>query len=54
MIFPNTITKNIITGVIAPHGITDLIHAKQENLLPELYTINIFTTLGILILFQKL
>ena len=47
MIFPNTITKNIITGIIAPHGITDLIHAKQEKLLPELYTINIFTTLGI-------
>ena len=46
MLLPNPMIKNIITGIIAPHGITDLVHAKQNNLLPELYTINIVSVLG--------
>ena len=32
--------KYAINGIIAPHGITDIIHAQQKNLLPHLFTIN--------------
>lgn len=46
MLIPNPIVKKIITGIIAPHGITDIVHAKQNNLLPQLYTINILSLLG--------
>ena len=35
------VVKKMIHGIIAPHGMTDLIHAQQNNLLKELYTINL-------------
>lgn len=46
MLITNPITRTIITGIIAPHGITDLVHAKENKLLPELYTMNIVSVLG--------
>jgi hypothetical protein len=46
MIFPNTFVKHVIASVIAPHGITDIVHAKQNKLLPQLCTINICSILG--------
>lgn len=46
MLIPNPIVKNIITGIIGPHGITDIVHAKQNKLLPQLYTINIVSVLA--------
>tara|TARA_B100000900_G_scaffold415337_1_gene444862 strand:- start:400 stop:948 length:549 start_codon:yes stop_codon:yes gene_type:complete len=46
MIFPNTFVKKVIASIIAPHGVTDLVHAKQNKLLPQLYTINICSVLG--------
>ena len=46
MLITNPLIKNVITGIIAPHGVTDLVHAKQNKLLPELYTINICSVLG--------
>jgi hypothetical protein len=41
MILTKPIIKNIINGVIAPHGMTDLIHAQQHQLVPQLLKINI-------------
>lgn len=46
MLIPDPITRTIITGIIAPHGVTDLVHARENKLLPELYTINIVSVLG--------
>ena len=46
MIFPSTFVKQVIASIIAPHGVTDLVHAKQNKLLPQLYTINICSVLG--------
>ena len=34
------IYKNILTTVIAPHGITDMIHAVQYNITSELFALN--------------
>ena len=34
------IKKKILTNIIAPHGITDLIHASQNDNIPELLSIN--------------
>ncbi len=34
------IYKNIISTIIAPHGITDIIHAKENNNLKELFFLN--------------
>ena len=34
------IYKNILTTVIAPHGITDMIHAVQYNITSELLALN--------------
>lgn len=47
MILPNNlaIIKYSINGLIAPHGITDVIHAKQHNLIPQLIKINTITIL---------
>lgn len=42
--------KYLINGIIAPHGITDIIHAQQNNLLPQLFTINGITILSSIIL----
>lgn len=46
MILPSKsiLYKYINSGLIAPHGMTDLVHAKQYNLTPELYKINLLTT----------
>ena len=45
MLFHNlVIYKNIISGIIAPHGITDLFHARQNNRMKELLSINIACT----------
>lgn len=45
MLLPTLIHQNLIkyspTWVIAPHGITDFIHAKKYELLPALYKINL-------------
>ncbi len=46
MLLNNPITRGIVTGIIAPHGVTDLVHAKKYQLLPELYSINICSVLG--------
>lgn len=35
-----SLLKCAVNGIIAPHGITDLIHAQQNNLLPQIFTIN--------------
>lgn len=43
MILQNSIVNKIINGVIAPHGMTDLIHAQQNNYLGELYKINLLS-----------
>jgi len=46
MLIPATIAKNVVLGVISPHGSTDLIHANQNGLVPKLMQIqavNIFT-----------
>lgn len=41
MIFPiYHIKQKILTSVIAPHGITDLLHAVQSNNTQELFTMN--------------
>lgn len=34
------IKKKIISAIVAPHGITDLIHCVQNNKAPELFFIN--------------
>lgn len=47
MLIPAPIVKNIVLGIISPHGSTDLIHAYQNGLVPELMqiqAINIFAT----------
>ena len=46
MLLTNPIIRGIVTGIIAPHGITDLVHAKKYQLLPELYGINICSVLA--------
>ena len=40
MILQPLLIKQLITTVIAPHGMTDLIHAKLYNTTDTLYTIN--------------
>ena len=42
----NVILRRAITGLIAPHGMTDLIHAQQNYLTGALYRINGATILG--------
>ena len=46
MILPckTIVYKYLNSGLIAPHGMTDLVHADQYNLTPELYKINLLTT----------
>ena len=42
MLFPNVVVyQNIISGIIAPHGITDLFHAKQNHHMKQLLSINV-------------
>ena len=36
-------SQKAVSTVIAPHGITDLIHANQHNITSELLQINGFT-----------
>lgn len=45
--------KKILTTLIAPHGITDLIHAKQNNKLHELISINSVSVLTSYGLYQN-
>ena len=40
------IYQHIITGIIAPHGITDLSHSIQENKVKELLSIYSITNIG--------
>jgi len=42
--------KHAINGIIAPHGITDIIHAQQKNLIPILFKINGVTILSSILL----
>lgn len=44
------IKEKILTGIVAPHGITDLIHATQNNNTKNLLSINtmcVFTSFGL-------
>ena len=46
MILPSYHIKNkILSGIVAPHGITDLIHATQTNKTQELLSLNTFCVL---------
>jgi len=42
--------KHLITTVVAPHGITDLMHAAQHNTTAELVMLNGVSVLGSLVL----
>jgi hypothetical protein len=42
--------KCAINGIIAPHGITDIIHAQQNYLIPQLFSINGLTILSSVLL----
>ena len=44
----NQLIKYSPTWVIAPHGLTDYIHAKKYQLIPTLYKINLAATAGTL------
>ena len=41
MLITKAISKKLITGIIAPHGMTDLIHAVQNKNVPYLKLINL-------------
>jgi hypothetical protein len=45
-----SLLKYAINGIIAPHGITDIIHARQNNLLPQLFMINSISVLSSVLL----
>jgi len=47
MLIPLPIIKQITMGVIAPHGITDIMHAGQKKKIPQLLQIQVATTAGI-------
>ena len=47
MLIPLPIAKQITFGAIAPHGVTDLIHARQEGLVKQLYQIQAVNIIGI-------
>lgn len=47
-ILHNQLMKYSPTWIIAPHGLTDYIHAKKYQLIPKLYTINLAATAGTL------
>lgn len=54
MIIPTIeLKKKLLTTIIAPHGITDLIHAKQNNKLHELISINSVSVLTSYGLYQN-
>ena len=44
MLIKPIVANFINTAIIAPHGVTDLIHALQFNSLQPLYAINLITT----------
>ena len=44
MLIKPPIAKLINTAIIAPHGVTDLVHAMQMNTTRPLYLINLVTT----------
>jgi len=50
MIIKPTMYKFLTSSIIAPHGMTDYIHAKQNNNLLQLYSINAMTTGSFIIL----
>lgn len=51
IISPNlSIVKHAINGIIAPHGMTDIIHAQQHQLIPQLFKINGLTMLSSILL----
>lgn len=45
-----SLVKHAIHGIIAPHGMTDIIHAQQNNLVPHLFKINGLTMLSSVLL----
>lgn len=53
MLLTNTIVRNSISSIIAPHGITDLIHAQQNRLISQLFLINIMSIGTTTILINK-
>ncbi len=42
MIIQPVVVKHLINGIIAPHGISDIIHAHQNDLTKQLLQINFF------------
>lgn len=50
MLLTKPIIKYLTQGVIAPHGMTDLIHAQQNNLSSQLYQINALSIVSSLLL----
>tara|TARA_B100000123_G_scaffold245029_1_gene200682 strand:- start:217 stop:753 length:537 start_codon:yes stop_codon:yes gene_type:complete len=47
---PSILLKTISSGVIAPHGITDLVHAIQNNKINEINKIYVATTGSVVLL----
>ena len=50
MLISYKLVKYITTGIIAPHGVTDLIHAKQNNNISKLLQIYTYTNSSFIIL----
>ena len=50
MLFTPIVYQNIISGIIAPHGMTDLFHSQQYNKTKELLLMNAGITAGSLLL----
>ena len=50
MLFNPIVYQNIISGIIAPHGMTDLFHSQQYNKTKELLLMNAGITAGSLLL----
>lgn len=47
---PSVVLKTISSGIIAPHGITDLVHAIQNNKIGQINKIYVTTTGSVLLL----
>lgn len=54
MLIPNKLSliKKLTTSIIAPHGMTDLVHANQNNLMSELFEVNLLSTFTSILLYN--
>ena len=43
MILPKILAQKSLTTIIAPHGMTDLMHAREYNIVNRLYEVNVGT-----------